>query len=636
MTPVFGEFLDLAGQQIAAATLPRGKLPGDARDEIIGELDRLVTAMARYANDHVLPGAFHPAAPAEPTADEQAADGARVALIHAAGNLTLAARATTYLSTSATNPAADHLRAAADALAAGRDLLQTHFAPGSAIPLAAYSPWAPVIASLPVTSALVDELTRYARQLAPLAAQMSLPAHARLPAARGALRAASRWLQVAGSPAVAATRQHDWLEAGRELLRAIPSNMLPPRHLPSGAETVAELCSGATGTTDRLRYLALRFARQSRWPPAATATCWRRNALATAIVGHNSELILQALADRAAQLSAPATDSDALRRAAGVMRRAWTSWQAVANAWDPLSTGTARGLSPVAAELGDLVLWIGRLAHNHPGWTPARGGASRTRDPADLAPTASDIKAVLTVIERAADVVGQITQQDKHNVGQIAAEHGLYIPTRLLPEKPGAGYLDRYGHAPRSRTTGLLTGYQTAVTATEHAAVTLNDLVIRHHAPPAALSAVRAASLSSPVTARHPGPSTKPPPPPPTTGAARARRPDELEHLVRGLEITEPALLLRAAAIDRATSDLIAEATEKTQRLARAHEEAHPKRAHPTGGARAQAAQLASQDLPRTANGRTSRDDHDQLTITPSLARKPPAKDAARRSIPSR
>jgi hypothetical protein len=71
MTPVFGEFLDLAGQQIAAATLPRRELPGDARDEIIGELDRLVMAMARYASDHVLPGAFHPAAPAEPTANEQ-------------------------------------------------------------------------------------------------------------------------------------------------------------------------------------------------------------------------------------------------------------------------------------------------------------------------------------------------------------------------------------------------------------------------------------------------------------------------------------------------------------------------------------------------------------------------------------
>src|SRR5260370_1073151 len=49
MTPVFGEFLVLAGQQIAAATLPRGELPGDARDEIIGELDRLVTAPARPA-----------------------------------------------------------------------------------------------------------------------------------------------------------------------------------------------------------------------------------------------------------------------------------------------------------------------------------------------------------------------------------------------------------------------------------------------------------------------------------------------------------------------------------------------------------------------------------------------------------
>src|SRR5260370_1073152 len=119
--------------------------------------------------------------------------------------------------------------------------------------------------SRPPPGPRVDELTRYARQLAPLAAQMSLPAHARLPAAGGALRAASRWLQVAGSPAVAATRQQDWLEAGRELLRAIPANMLPPRRLPSGAETVAELCSGATGPSDRPRHLGLRLPPQSPW-----------------------------------------------------------------------------------------------------------------------------------------------------------------------------------------------------------------------------------------------------------------------------------------------------------------------------------------------------------------------------------
>jgi len=45
----------------------------------------------------------------------------------------------------------------------------------------------------------------------------------------------------------------------------------------------------------------------------------------------------------------------------------------------------AAGLTPVAAEIGDLALRAGRLAYRNPQWTPACSHASLTRDPADLA-----------------------------------------------------------------------------------------------------------------------------------------------------------------------------------------------------------------------------------------------------------
>ena len=62
---------------------------------------------------------------------------------------------------------AGHLRDAADALAAGYDLLQMHFATSSTSPQAADSPWAPVISSPAVRAVLLSELAGCAQQLGP-------------------------------------------------------------------------------------------------------------------------------------------------------------------------------------------------------------------------------------------------------------------------------------------------------------------------------------------------------------------------------------------------------------------------------------------------------------------------------------
>lgn len=77
---------------------------------------------------------------------------------------------------------------------------------------------------------------------------------------------------------------------------------------------------------------------------------------------HNGELLLATLADRSRQLALPADHQEALHQAGGSMHIAWQAWQAVTRAWDPLTTGTSNRPSLIAAELDDLVLWIGRLA----------------------------------------------------------------------------------------------------------------------------------------------------------------------------------------------------------------------------------------------------------------------------------
>jgi hypothetical protein len=67
---------------------------------------------------------------------------------------------------------------------------------------------------------------------------------------------------------------------------------------------MAELCAGITITAERLRRVTPAFAARARWSPAANSTSWRCDALASAITSHASELILRALAERAAQLGA--------------------------------------------------------------------------------------------------------------------------------------------------------------------------------------------------------------------------------------------------------------------------------------------------------------------------------------------
>ncbi len=456
MTAVFGDFLTLAGQHISVVTRPSAELPANARPGIVDGLSRLVAIMARYAADPALPGSCHPAAPQPRTAGELTALDCKAALTRAAQAMTAAARPAARPRTSTTHPAETHLHAAADCLAVGHDLLRTHF-PGPAAPVG--SRWAPVITSVPVTTALLAELASYAMQLAPLAARLAVPSaddNTGAEPTSQALRTVSSWLHAASTAITTPSKQLP--PDAERLLRAIPANLPPPRRVPASGETIADLCAGVTSTAERLRHLVLRSG-PGRWPPAATSTTWRRDALATAILGHTSELILRTLADRARQLNQASSFAPGLDQAADAMRQAWTTWQEIACAWDTLTTGTSRTVFPVAAELGDLVLWTGRLARTDPHWTPARSHASQIRCPADLAPATDDLTTAVAAIERVASTATLIACHDRRAVRHATSEHGIYIPARLLPAKSDSGPIYRYNHAPRPRITALITAY---------------------------------------------------------------------------------------------------------------------------------------------------------------------------------
>src|SRR5262249_47333987 len=82
------------------------------------------------------------------------------------------------------------------------------------------------------------------------------------------------------------------------------------------------------------------------------------------------------------QLTQPGTHPPAaaavatgIEQAAHAASRSWQSWRALAHDWDTFTTNRGTAFTPVAAEIGDLTLWTGRLAHTDPAWTPARAHA---------------------------------------------------------------------------------------------------------------------------------------------------------------------------------------------------------------------------------------------------------------------
>jgi hypothetical protein len=413
------------------------------------------------------------------------------------------------------------------------------------------------------------------------------PPDSAMPAVAGlTFHDSGRWLWTAALKLETRSHQEPAAGEGRPVLAAIPAN-LPPAYRPLTAEnTVPGLCEGVITTAARLQYATATFARTARWSAQATSTSWRHDALASAITADSSEVIIRSLAQRAASLGLHPAIQAHLDNGARALELACTAWRAVTGEWDLLSTGTHKpaGISPVAAEMDDLVLQIGRLAYRNPGWTPACGDASLARNPADLAPGADTIPTVLAAVHHATDFLTHMAVTDRRCVRQAAADHRLYLPTRLLPDDYDIPH--PYTPAPRSRVTTLLDGYRLAVKTCTAATTALDGLALAAGAP----SRVLAAAHTAPAVTNRQVPSLG------QVQADRTRdlvssgqlpatpvQPGRIEDVVRDLQLTEPALLLRAAAIDEAARGLLAEATAKVHHRSSSHEPTGPIRSRSSG-----------------------------------------------------
>ena len=591
MRPLLGDFLTATSRHLCTAT-GDPCLAAEASPPVVRELARLTSVMARCADAFAIDDRSDWRHPKD--APELAVLHARSALRQAATRIHTALELLGDGADAARVATALHLSAAADSLEAGHDLLQTHFATDQSGWRRGTSFWAPAITSQQVNAALVSEMGSCAGHLATWALQLAATnSGERLPArARMALSEGCRWLWVAEA-ASRVVRHHPSAAAGHALLHAIPINLPPPRHAPRDGLPIPELCAGTVIAAERLRHLAYIGATRGHHPKAALAASWQRTAQAAAITGHCSELILRQLAGPG---TCPPAAATAIELAAQAASRSWRTWRDIAHDWDIFTTNRGAAFTPVATEIGDLVLWAGRLAHTDPAWTPARSHTSQLRPTADFTGHGDTITAVVTALHNASDALTCIAAYDSEYVRWAAARDQVYVPTRLLPAEDDVPY--RYVPARPGMRDELLARYDTAADAAGCATSALDQLVLTLNPQPTTLITVRAAtSLTNPWLPHSPATITASP--------AEQPAPGRVEQTLRSRGISEPALLARAADLDDATEALISSATSIAERRARtsptathAPERSPAEHRHP--------AQLAAKDSPQATTSGTS------------------------------
>ena len=555
----FGDFAHAVSAHLeAAAVFPDGGLADEPAASAARQAGRLAATLSHYLAD------IAPYDEVEVLTSEriggwaQAAADAREALQVAAASLHPAAADPVTPEAGTAGQLSAHLGAAAMSLAAGRDLLRTHFSTGADGPSS--SEWSSGITSAPVTRALLDELARWSQQLALLTGRMSVMPTAGAPGPvfmPQGMASACHWLLVAAATIRAGTHGSP-LDAGdTELLMAIPVNVVARRSPPAGPETAAELCAGIEASASRLRALTYRAAGQAAWSPGVSADSWRWVANGAAVTCHISEQMLTRLADQERQGGPPGAGMQ-FGSAAKAMGQASARWREVVAVWNQMTTEST-GLAAVGiADMSDIVVRVGRLAFEDPEWVPDRSRRAPLRDAGELAPDIRQATMVVGAIHHLAETSARLAAADLDGVRLAGRAGRLYVPTRTLPEEYDVPY--RFGNATPADIRDLLDAYGSAVGAAGQALTALDRIAITLEAPSRVLVAARVAPHRAPFpygvrgaqgqrVGGGPAPSAK-------IAVTRPRAPGPVEHTLHKLGITDSVPLLRAMAIDKAAGNL--------------------------------------------------------------------------------
>jgi hypothetical protein len=580
---VFGDFVAAANRRLESALLV-GDEPAAQLPLITQDLYRLVLVMSRYCDDLAPCDEVEASSRNDLRPWEHAVLDAGTALRLAADCLRRGADETVSHRAAAPSRQARLLAAAATELMAGRDLLETHRATDSAGLWGDRSEWASVVTSLPITRALGNEIARWSRQLAPFTAQLAgsvsyarprVPGQEFVTTLGAELSNAGQWLQAAGAVVRPALEIDPVRAADTELLYAIPAAMVPQRQRPgTAAEPVAELCRGITISAFRLRSALQGSKERARWSPDATSGGWQWMAQAAAVTSHLSELALRSLASRTRELLSPPLNETQLGAAADSVADMRAAWHGVDRMWDKMITESRRlPASAAMTDASDLVLRIGRLTWDDPGWTPAHSRRAPLRPPAVMAPDADAVRVIIAAVHQAIDAMAVVAETEGDAVVTASAAGRLYVPTRSLAYKHDVPR--PFAPAPATRCQALQKTYDVALDASRKAAEALGELAIAAKAPSRVLAFARTAAL---VQSNRQGGQSRlnasifrdltPTDTPFAHARASTGQPGPVERAIINRGVSDPIVLLRAAAIDNAASRLIAEAGNGTRPVA--------------------------------------------------------------------
>jgi hypothetical protein len=529
---VFGDFWRRATQLALPSAQPERAAGVQQIRHISFALDRAITVMRRYVTD----------------LEANAGGVGRSALGAGAieGCLTSLERAADALGPEASSgdpppfhrgALAERIDSYATAMIYGRDLLHTHFATAPDGGREARSDWAPVIASVPVSRALLAGLADQARAIAVQIAALPLDPTATVDAAAGwrRLRAAGHHLRAADGAVQAAQWQAPAGDEYRRLLDAIPINALPPPQLPSATETISSLCAGMISTAQRAGRAQQDLAARATWAPELTADSMRHIAAHCVVTSLNAEIVFHVLAERARQIGSHALIPDLLAVADRAVEGRH-AWLAVARNWDQMVTDTRGYLSRPSLEAAALAQWTGRLAYVGQDWTPARRPSADVRDPAALAADPAAFTGVITAMHYALATLSRFATTGLDTVLAATTAGRLYVTTRSLPDKYDVPR--RFADAPHDRVTRAIWVYSRAAAACRDTLQSAGRVADAVGAPSRVLTAVEQALAHA-------------------EGLVPRGR---VEQSLLDLGVTDTRMLRRGAALDGIAQRLLADA----------------------------------------------------------------------------
>jgi hypothetical protein len=555
--PTFGEFIASAYRQLsAAATYQRGSAtPGRDLDDLAAAVAHLAEVLSRYTADLTrVTGQLPEKQLARLGLWDRASLQSHDALTSAIEALTQVPRPTVTEGHVVAEPAR-HLRAAAQSLAAGRDLLQGHFGTEATGARRYESSWSLAITSPTVSRALLTEVAALALQTSAAIhdATLSPASETRLRDVRCRLGSARYWMAELDASVYAAGLTEPLRADGREVLYAVPANVMPARHAPERPGQVADLLDAVVTTAERARHAAWSAARVSPTSTAVSVTSWHRIAAASTVTSHHCHVLYTTLADRVAGREGKGLREEFLV-AAERASRARELWLDSAREFEDLATEIRGHVSPAAIEAADLASWTGKLAYADPGWTLSSGPSQPVRAAESLAPKLAGLPDVVSALHQTTEALSCLASANLEQARLAIETRRLMVATHSLPERYDVPL--RFTRAPEPYATSLMVCCQDTANAAAQAAGQSADLAIRVGAPSRMLAQVKTAALEQPENRRSDAVLND------SWGGAHEASAGPLEGRLRSLGVTNSRALWRATAVDRAAAQVLRDASE--------------------------------------------------------------------------